>query len=163
MSEVADRFSDLVAATDFTMYVVTVAGADDRSGCLVGFATQASIDPPRLLVGLSKANHTTHVAASASFLGVHVIPRDDLALVRLFGGETGDEVDKFEHCAWTDGPHGVPVLSDAAAWFVGRIESRTDMGDHIGHLLAPVEVEIRGLPPLVSFSQVKDMDPGHEA
>ena len=37
---------------DYPMYVATVRVGEHRAGCLVGFATQASIDPPRFLVGL---------------------------------------------------------------------------------------------------------------
>ena len=47
MSEVEEHFQALVAGLDYPMYVVTVAADGDRAGCLVVFATKASIDPPR--------------------------------------------------------------------------------------------------------------------
>ena len=161
--ELAERFSAFVAATDFTMYVVTTAVDGERSGCLVGFASQVSIDPQRFMVGLSKENHTTAIAMHASFLAVHVLPRDDMTLARLFGHETGDEIDKFARCSWTEGSGGAPGLDDAAGWFVGRVVSRLDLGDHVGHLLEPVAVSDAAPGPFVTFSQVKDLDPGHDA
>ncbi|QIS11850.1 flavin reductase family protein [Nocardia arthritidis] len=135
---VRDAFDAVVAAADFPMWIVTAAADEDKAGCLVGFTAQASIEPPRFLVGLSKNNYTFGVAARADHLAVHLISRRNVALARLFGGESGVEVDKFTHCQWRYGPYGVPVLAAAAGWFVGEVVHRTDFGDHVGTLLAPV-------------------------
>src|SRR5438128_2042182 len=102
----SDEFQRLVATLDYPMFVVTCASPDgvERSGCLVGFTSQCSIPPPRFMVWISVKNHTFEVARRATHLGVHVLPADDPAgLAELFGGETGDEVDKFERCAWHEG------------------------------------------------------------
>jgi flavin reductase (DIM6/NTAB) family NADH-FMN oxidoreductase RutF len=82
----------------------------------------------------------------------------------VFGSETGDRTDKFAHCAWHPGPHGLPILDDAAGWFAGAVLSRFDLGDHVGFLLEP----IAGSAPdrfeqLVAFSDVRDLEPGHQA
>ncbi|MBV9293887.1 MAG: flavin reductase family protein, partial [Frankiales bacterium] len=82
----------------------------------------------------------------------------------LFGGETGDETDKFARSAWHDGPGGVPVLDGVAAWFTGPIVERKPYGDHIGHLIEPDEAWAGERPvPLLTFQLVKDMEPGHDA
>lgn len=80
-----DGFTELI---DYPMFVVTARAGNETAGCLVGFTTQASIDPPRFLVGISKKNHTFTVAAAATHLGVHLLARDDLELARWFGGQT---------------------------------------------------------------------------
>jgi flavin reductase (DIM6/NTAB) family NADH-FMN oxidoreductase RutF len=146
------------------MFVVTAAAGNARAGCLVGFATQVSINPPRFLVGLSEKNHTTTLAAAATHLAVHLLRAEDRALARLFGEETGDQVNKFTQCRWSSGPHGVPVLDDSPAWFVGRIAERIDFGDHVGHLLVPVHVETsRPTEGFLTFADVRDFDAGHDA
>ncbi|MFC9819925.1 flavin reductase family protein [Streptomyces erythrochromogenes] len=158
-----DTFTDLL---DYPMYVVTAAAGDRRAGCLVGFASQCSIDPPRFMVWLSKANHTYTVARTASHLAVHTLRDDQRRTAALFGGRTGDDTDKFEHLAWRRSPHApAPILEDAAAWFLGRIEGHTDGGDHVGFLLAPVETSRPGpeRPPLLRLSDVLDLTPGHPA
>ena len=58
----AEPFQEMVAGLDIPMFVVTAASGGERSGCLVGFSTQTSIDPPRFLVCISRANHTFGVA-----------------------------------------------------------------------------------------------------
>lgn len=89
--------------------------------------------------------------------------RRHTALARLFGEETGDEVDKFARVAWRPGPGGVPVLDDCTSWFVGRALERIPVGDHTAVVLEPVEAaHAPGLRPL-RFAAVKDMAPGHPA
>ena len=159
-----EYFDRLVGLLDYTMFVVTTAADGHASGCLVGFATQTSLDPPRFLVGISRRNHTYRVALRAQHLAVHVVARRDIGLARLFGSETGDEIDKFERCAWHSGPAGMPILDDAAAWFVGKTLDRLDVGDHVGYLLEPVAGYAPGrADDLVSLCDVTDLEPGHEA
>lgn len=155
-------FDDFVAGLDPPVFVVTTYDGRQRSGCLVGFATQASIDPPRFLVCLSTSNQTWRVAQRAPLLAVHVLDGDDHGLADLFGGQTGDEVDKFAHCAWHEGPGGVPLLDHAPRHLVGRVIERIPLGDHVGHLLEAVEVDAAAAEPL-SLDQVEDIDAGHPA
>ena len=163
MTEVG-AFDRLVARLDYPMFIATTAAAGERSGCLVGFATQCSIDPARFIVCVSDKNRTYRVLESgADAMVVHVVPEDGGDLVELFGGETGDEEDKFERCDWRPGPDGVPVLEDCPSWFAGRIVDRVPLGDHVGHVLEPFDgragYEGRAFP----FSRAKRVEPGHEA
>jgi flavin reductase (DIM6/NTAB) family NADH-FMN oxidoreductase RutF len=155
-------FHDLVSRLDYPMAVVTAAADGERSGCLVGFHTQCSLDPPRFLVCMSQTNHTFPVAARSEHLAVHVMDRADQPLAELFGEETGDDVDKFAGCAWRES-HGVPVLTDVRAWFVGRVLARVPFGDHVGHVLEPVDAQVTGEWHQLGFQQVKTLNPGHPA
>ncbi|GBE66354.1 oxidoreductase [Mycobacterium sp. MFM001] len=159
-----ESFDRLVAMLDYTMFVVTTQADGHPSGCLVGFATQTSLNPPRFLVGMSRRNHTFGVASQSAHLAVHVLARKDIGLARLFGGQTGDQVDKFAQCSWHSGPEAMPILDDAAAWFVGKTLDRIDVGDHVGYLLEPVASYAPERDEgLVSFSDVTDLEPGHGA
>ncbi len=159
-----DAFEKLVALLNYPMYVVTAHADGVAAGCLVGFASQTSIHPARFLIGLSKKNHTFRVAARATHLGVHTFDTEHLDVVRLFGSQSGDTINKFDQCRWHSGLAQTPILDDAAAWFAGKILDRFSLGDHVGHLLEPVG----GSPPQelehwVSYGDVRDLTPGHEA
>jgi flavin reductase (DIM6/NTAB) family NADH-FMN oxidoreductase RutF len=159
-----ESFERLAARLDYTMVVVTTAADGNASGCLVGFATQTSLEPQRFLVGISKRNHTFGVAARSQHLAVHVLARRSLGLARLFGGQTGDDTDKFQHCSWHTGPAGMPILDDAPAWFVGKTLNRIELGDHLGYLLEPIAGHAsRPVEKLLAFSDVGDIEPGHGA
>jgi len=152
-----------VEGLDYAMLVVTVAAQPHHQGCLVGFHTQTSIDPPRLLVCLSKANATTRAAGDVEHLGVHLLPRERRDLAELFGGESGDWTDKLAQVPWREGPHGVPLLSEASAWLVGRVLERHDLGDHVGVLLEPVEAAAAAEKTVLTFQQARSIDAGHPA
>jgi len=157
-------FEALVAQLNYPMFVVTTAAGGKRAGCLVGFTSQVSIHPRRFLVGLSNKNYTYRVAAQSGHLAVHVLAAHDLALARLFGEQTGDQVDKFARCAWHEGPQGLPILDDAVAWFSGPIVERLPLGDHVAFLLEPDSGRAAGdTGSLVSFGDVTDFEPGHSA
>ena len=160
---VHDAFADLVARLDPAMVVVTVAAGDEVDGCLVGFHSQCSIVPPRYVVWLSRANRTFELAAGATHLAVHVLGADDHDLAARFGGVTGDDVDKLAQCAWAPGPDGVPLLDRCPTRFAGRIVARVDGGDHVGHILDPVDAATEGEPSSLRLAAVTDVEPGHDA
>jgi flavin reductase (DIM6/NTAB) family NADH-FMN oxidoreductase RutF len=157
---VNEAFDRLVGRLDYPMFIVTAANDDERDGCLVGFATQVSIDPPRFLVCISKKNRTYRLAEEA--VAVHVVPEDGSDLAELFGGETGDDLDKFDRVAWSQGPAGLPLLDGCDSWFAGRILNRLDCGDHEGLLLDPFEAHDGG-GGAFTFQRAKEIEPGHEA
>jgi len=156
------QFNRLMSLLDYPLFIVTTAAGEERAGCLVGFASQVSIRPPRFLACLSIKNHTYRVAVRASVLVVHPVPADEEELAALFGGQTGDEVDKFAQCEWKPGPEGVPVLSRLEDWFAGRILSRSDLGDHSGFLLEPIEGQAWRSTAQFTFRRAKWIEPGHE-
>ena len=160
----ADAFDTIVARLDYPMFVATTRAADgELGGCLVGFATQASIDPRRFLVCVSDKNRTYRVLERAGALALHVVPADAHDIVELFGGETADEVDKFDRCEWRAGPDGLPVLARCPSWFAGRIVDRVTLGDHAGMVLEPFAGEAGHDGPAYPFSRARRLEPGHEA
>jgi flavin reductase (DIM6/NTAB) family NADH-FMN oxidoreductase RutF len=88
----------LLVRLGYPMFIVTAVAGRQRAGCLVGFATQTSIHPPRMLVHLTE----------------------------LFGGETGDDVDKFARTEWDEGPRGLPIVRGCpGGWWVTRSPGST--------------------------------------
>jgi flavin reductase (DIM6/NTAB) family NADH-FMN oxidoreductase RutF len=158
-----EAFDALVGELDYPMMIVTVAAGDELGGCLVGFTTQTSIDPPRFAVCLSDKNRTFRLAREAEHLGVHFLAAEDDDLAELFGSETGDEVDKLARVEWSRGPGGVPLLDRCPNRFVGLILERLSAGDHCLFLLEPVHAEHGKEMSPFPFHRAKRLEPGHEA
>jgi flavin reductase (DIM6/NTAB) family NADH-FMN oxidoreductase RutF len=158
-----EAFHTLVSELDYPMFIVTAAAGGQRSGCLVGFLTQGSIDPVRLLVMISKANHTSGVAKQAETLIVHFLHEGNRDLSELFGEETGDEVDKFAACSWKMGPGGAPVLLGVRGWVAGPILSRMDAGDHVAHLVEVTEAGLDQPGRQLGYQALRGFVPGHPA
>ena len=162
--EIGEAAESLVARLDYPMYILTTGTSEQPAGCLVGFATQCSIDPLRYLICLSKNNHTHRAAAHSDTMVLHFLGGNNKEMARLFGETTSDDVDKFGQCEWESGPGDAPVLKGCRGWLAGRVIERIDLGDHTGFVLdliaANADHEERD--PL-EFQDVKDFDPGHQA
>ncbi|HLL68056.1 MAG TPA: flavin reductase family protein [Micromonosporaceae bacterium] len=150
---------------DNPMFIVTTVHRDtgDRAGCLIGFATQCSLEPDRFLACLSHNNYTYRMAMHADILAVHGLDSGQRELAALFGTRTGDEFDKFAACAWRPGPGNVPILEDCPRWFVGEIVDRLPLGNHTGLLLNPIQADGGSSADPMMFSVVADLEAGHSA
>jgi len=148
------------------MFIVTCQSNAVRAGCLVGFATQCGIEPPRYLVCLSIANRTYEIADSASGLAVHILTKKNEALAALFGQNTGDDIDKFEGVSWRPGVTGAPILTDCSTSFEGHVIAKIPFGDHVGFVLTPIE-DLDADKSLdgrqLTLRDVKSFEPGHPA
>jgi flavin reductase (DIM6/NTAB) family NADH-FMN oxidoreductase RutF len=154
-----NAFEGVVGDLEYPMFIVTAPGP---LGCLVGFTTQCSIDPPRFMVCLSHQNRTFREGQHAEALGIHAVPADAGDLAELFGGHTQDTTDKFDHTAWHPGPRGVPILERCRNWFVGHVLNHVDAGDHDAFLLEPIAGE-SGQQEEFTFHRAKRIEPGHDA
>jgi flavin reductase (DIM6/NTAB) family NADH-FMN oxidoreductase RutF len=155
-------FPELMSQLDYSMLIVTTQVDGERGGCLVGFASQVSIRPARFLVCISVKNRTFRLATRARVLVVHFVPEEARDLAELFGGQTGDEIDKFEHCDWRPGPDAAPVLTVLENWFAGRVLDRPPFGDHWGFLLEPIDGAAGRGEATLTFHRAKRIEPGHE-
>ena len=161
----SEAIGELVDRADPPLYVVTTAAAGERAGCVVGFATQASIDPPRFLVAISKANRTwqrrprPRATSRCICSGASGLMSSTCSAARPVTRSTSSNS--------AIGPRataGVPLLDGAAAWFVGRVIERFDFGDHVGHLLQPVRGGTATTSPdAVTLHDADDLSPGHPA
>jgi flavin reductase (DIM6/NTAB) family NADH-FMN oxidoreductase RutF len=162
MGKALEEFSEKV---DGPLLIVTTVAGGERSGCLVGYWTKCSVTPPRFLVCISKKNHTFGVAMKAKTVALHLIPKDEVEIVRLFGSETGDEVDKFSRCRWTPELEGVPILDTCPSHAICKVLDRTDVGDHVALLAEPVEVHDGPEDDIFTHNMAGKhaIEPGHPA
>jgi flavin reductase (DIM6/NTAB) family NADH-FMN oxidoreductase RutF len=155
-------FNALMTSIDRPMLVVTTSAGDSQAGCLVGFHSQCSIEPPRYAVWLSKANRTFRLAVLADAFALHFLSDGDQELAELFGGVTGDDHDKFACCRWHPGIDGVPLLDACATRVIARrVALHDDNGDHACLVLAPHETELPSEFAPLESSRLGDIDAGH--
>jgi flavin reductase (DIM6/NTAB) family NADH-FMN oxidoreductase RutF len=161
---IAQAMAAYTRRVDYALQVVTTTSATgEPSGCMVGFITQCSIKPPRLLVCISKVNHTFFTSERSDAVAIHLIGRDQIELASLFAEESGDTVDKFAKCAWHLGVTGSPVLSECAAWLETVILSRASVGDHEALLVRPVAGGPGTSQSLLTIQGAPKFEPGHPA
>ena len=156
--------SAIMESLDPALIVVTTAVGKERAGCLAGFHSQSSIDPPRYTIWLSKANHTYRVALRASHLAVHFLTSADMPLAERFGTLTGDATDKFAGLGTTTDLGGAPILLDCAHRLVGRKVAVLDEGgDHVCVVTQTVAAHNGGAFEPLRLSRAAHLQPGHES
>jgi flavin reductase (DIM6/NTAB) family NADH-FMN oxidoreductase RutF len=164
VTDVGDDLAPFFDLIDYPYFVVTVRSPEaDMSGCLAGFVTQCSIDPPNFIVCISKVNHTLGVATHAQGMGLHLLGQHQVDLARLFGEETGDLVDKFASVDWRLGSTGAPLLVDAAVSMEGQVLGHFSVGDHEAFLVRAIRATGGGHPELLTFRSAPPIHPGHPA
>ena len=159
-----DRYAAFTDRNEYPLLVITTVSSDgERSGCLAGFASQCSIEPLRFLACISRANHTFGVVQRATVLALHLLGAEQTDTAALFGSLTGDEIDKFAHVGWHEGPRGIPILDDCAAWVAGEILVRVNAGDHEAHIIRPLDGGDGSKPGLLTNCNAPDLPAGHPA
>ena len=160
----APGLDDLMGSVDSPLIVVTTSAQGERAGCLVGFHSQASIDPEHYCFWLSKANHTYRVALRSERFAVHFPTTADSELARFFGSRSGSETDKFAGLDFTISEDGVPLLADLPnRLIVERITMLDDGSDHVCLTARVLATEAEGGFASLRSSQLGDLSPGHSA
>lgn len=155
------EFDELCGRLNPPMIVVTTVAGDQRAGCLAGFHTQCSVDPPRYALWLSKANHTFALGLYATHFGIHFLSADDFALAERFGTLCSDDVDKFEGVDIDEGPGGLPLLNGEHRIVGRKISMHDDGSDHTCIVVEAEAVQMLGAIEQLHLKQVIQLKPGH--
>jgi flavin reductase (DIM6/NTAB) family NADH-FMN oxidoreductase RutF len=164
---VGDPANDLgpfFTRVDYPYYVVTVRAPDEEmSGCLAGFVTQCSIEPPNFIACISRLNHTLGVAMRSAAMGLHLLGDDQVDLARIFAEKTGDVVDKFAGVDWRLGTTGAPLLAEVAVALEGTILGHFTVGDHEAFLVRATRAVAGPGLGLLTHRTSPPLHPGHPA
>lgn len=111
---------------------VTVVTTRDRDGEPRGFTansfTSVSLDPPLVLVCLSKKASSFSVFSETSRFAVNVLAENQKEVSAAFSSKRQS---KFSGVSSSPGIAGTPILSGTAAWLDCATHQRIDCGDHM--------------------------------
>src|SRR5215213_2809879 len=130
---------------------VTILTAWDQEGGLRGLTansfTSVSLDPPLVIVCVSKRAGSYDAFSATEHFGVNILAEDQ---VEIAGRFAGPHKDKFAGIRLRDGLPA-PVLEASPAWLVCSVHSSETFGDHVV-LVGEVEAhESRAHRPLGFF------------
>lgn len=104
--------------------VITVRSGDEEHGMTANSFSSVSLDPPMLLVCVSKRARSLGVITRSGQFGVSVLAEDQQAISDHFAGKPVFESVVFSSLG------GVPTIKGAIAQFGCRLDSVHDAGDH---------------------------------
>jgi flavin reductase (DIM6/NTAB) family NADH-FMN oxidoreductase RutF len=118
-------------------------------GLTANAVASVSLDPPLILVSVSRESRTLpHILEDGTF-AVSVLDADGEALARRFSSPESDG--RFDGVAHRSEVTGSPVLQSALAWTDCRIHALHEAGDHVILMGEVLECDARDGDPLLFF------------
>jgi flavin reductase (DIM6/NTAB) family NADH-FMN oxidoreductase RutF len=121
----------------YGIYVLTSADGQTVNGMIASWVTQASYDPPLVIVAVHPNRYSHHLIEKSGAFALHVISRHRRDFLGRFKGP--DAAAKFDAIQWRRGKTGSPILDDCIAWLECRVVDRLSPGNHtlfIGEVVA---------------------------
>jgi flavin reductase (DIM6/NTAB) family NADH-FMN oxidoreductase RutF len=123
-----ETIQNALSAFTYGLYVVTVAAGDVRNAMVASWVSQASYDPPRVLVGVKKTRLTHELLEKVDRFGLMVVQKGKEGELPSLKG--GDPEEKFTGRAVETGDGGVPIFTEFLWAMELSLVDRFDAGDH---------------------------------
>jgi len=125
-----NEITELFRRLTYGIYVVGVAGGEQRDAFTAAWVMQTSFDPLLLALSINPEHASYPLLHAGRGFTVNVLKQGQLDLARRFGTRSGRDEDKLEGIRWRPGRTGTPILQDALAYFDCELAGRTPAGDH---------------------------------
>ena len=138
----------------YGLYALTVKHEGDEHGVTANWVSQASFEPPMVVVAVESTSRMIEMIRDAHHFAVSVFHEGQRDVAEKLGrgpGGAGGASPKLKGIKTKPGPvSGAPVLADALGWVECRVVATLPSGDHTLVLGEVVEagVEHEGARPL---------------
>jgi flavin reductase (DIM6/NTAB) family NADH-FMN oxidoreductase RutF len=114
----------------YGLFVVTTKDGDNVTGAAVNWLTQASFQPPLVVLGSKAGTGSTEMIENSGLFLVNVLETGATPLASKFFAHVEAQDEKFGDVEFTRSPNGLPVLKDALGWFECQVREKVALGDH---------------------------------
>ncbi len=133
----------------YGLYVLTASDGQGVNAALVSWVSQASFEPPRVVVALGNETGIWHRVRTAGAFVLNVLGSGQKEVATAFFRGVGKAGDLLAGYRYHSGVVGSPILDDAPAYLECRVVANLDAGDHTLFLADIVEAGLQNdLPPL---------------
>jgi len=138
---------------DFTygLYAVTAEHEDERGVFTANWLSQASFDPPLVMLSVENASSTLPLIRASGRFAICPFNDDQKALAGALGRPKARAGDKFStlDLAVVDTASGIPALADSLGYVVCNVQSESPAGDSVVFIGEVVEARsFSDAPPL---------------
>src|SRR6266850_4522753 len=131
----------------YGLYVLTAAHADGRvSAGTVNWVTQASFEPPLVVVGVKTDAHGHALIKETNAFALNVLGKGQQALAFTFFKPAEVKDGKISGEAYRTGSTGAPILTSTPAFIECTLETTVEMGDHSVFVGKVVDVGVAKQP-----------------
>lgn len=122
------EIAELFRRVSHGVYVIGVAGPDQRNAFTAAWVMQVSFKPLMLAVSINPGHSSYRLLKARGRFSVNVLARDQFDLALHFGQPAS--VDKLAEQPWHLSEQGVPMVDSAIAQFECVLEDECTAGDH---------------------------------
>ncbi|MFQ6057824.1 MAG: flavin reductase family protein [Anaerolineae bacterium] len=123
----------------YGLYVLTAKRGDQVNGATVTWLSQASFEPPLVMVGLRRDSLIHDMVEESGAFAVNVLGEGQEDVAETFFRTAKVEGDRISGFSFESGETGAPLLLDAPAFFECRVVEVVKRGDHtvfVGEVIA---------------------------
>ncbi len=138
----------------YGVYIVSSKRGGDLNGQIANAVVQITAEPPKVLVGINKANLTHEFIAESGVFAISVLAESTpMEFIGKFGFRSGREVNKFEGVNYKLGVSGAPVVLDNAVAYVDcKLSSSHDAGTHTIFVGEVVDAQLLSNEPPMTYA-----------
>jgi flavin reductase (DIM6/NTAB) family NADH-FMN oxidoreductase RutF len=114
----------------YGLFVVGTKDGDRVTAAAVNWLTQASFQPPLVVLGAKVGTGSTEMIERSGLFCVNVLESGQTALASKFFAHVEATGNRFGDVEFSLSPNGCPVLKDALAYFECRVREKVAIGDH---------------------------------
>jgi flavin reductase (DIM6/NTAB) family NADH-FMN oxidoreductase RutF len=131
-------------AINYGLSVLTAADGGDYAAAGVNWLSQASFEPPLVMVAIKADSDTHAVVERAGAFAVNIVGEDQLEIAKAFFRSTTVDGDMLNGYRFEPGPTtGSPLLVDLPYWFEARVTDTIKRGDHTVFVAEVVDAGVR--------------------
>lgn len=118
-------------AINYGLHIVTAVDGEEYAAAGINWLTQASFEPPLVVVGIKADSQTHEVVKRVRAFVVNVLGQDQLDIAKAFFRPTEVADGALNGHPFVPAPvSGAPVLTGLPYWFEARVTDVVERGDH---------------------------------
>ena len=130
----------------YGLYVLTAASGDEVAAATVNWVTQASFDPPLVVVGVKADSETYRVLSESGAFALNVLGKGQGDIATSFFKPSIREGNTINDEHFHAGITGSPILASTPAYVECRALDRVERGDHAIVVGEVVEAGVAAAP-----------------
>ena len=127
-------------AINYGLSVLTAAEGGELAAAGVNWLSQASFEPPLVMVGVKADNDSHPIIERSGAFAINILGENQLEIGKAFFRTTVVEGETLNGYRYEPGPEtGSPLLVDIPYWFEARVTDTVKRGDHtvfVGEVIA---------------------------